>query len=110
MAKITKVQSGTTHSYKMTLPKELAENFIEKHGNEISIKPHEDGFKIEPVNTINNNDKLIARELQRIIKRIARVNDISEAKAKCYIRNYVSEKCNFCNHKEVCKAIYESEV
>jgi len=49
MAKITKNDSRGNSSYRVTLPKEEAEAYIKKHGNEINIEKWGKGFKLSPV-------------------------------------------------------------
>ena len=46
MSKITKSTSGSSYSYKVVIPKELAEMHIEKYGNKVKIKVDEKGFKL----------------------------------------------------------------
>ncbi len=48
MAKITKMKAGKHYSYKITIPKDKAEAYIKKHGNEIDLREWGEGFKLSP--------------------------------------------------------------
>lgn len=50
MAKIIETASGNgSKSYRIILPKELAEEYIKKHGKNITIKKLGEGFKLSPI-------------------------------------------------------------
>ncbi len=49
MANIIANKSRGNVSYRVTLPKDIAEAYIKKHGNEVDIKPWGEGFKLSPV-------------------------------------------------------------
>ncbi len=49
MAKIIKSRSGDSHSFRVTIPAADAKEFIEKYGNEVTVKKCGKGFKILPV-------------------------------------------------------------
>ena len=56
MAKIIKSKSGDSYSYRVTIPAEDAREFIEKHGNEVSINKFGKGFKLAPIVKVVKND------------------------------------------------------
>lgn len=51
---ITNTSRGNV-SFRVTLPKEQASNFIKKHGNEVKVEPWGEGWKLSPVKEVQND-------------------------------------------------------